>query len=118
MVIETWVQQDLNQLVKVTQLQGCLFHNDSEANLLGVYVTRAGVPVTLEGECNGYVILPDGSLQTISGNIEDDKAWVVLPTICYATPGFLQVTLKIGTTTIGSFSGHVHRTITDVVANQ
>ena len=115
MLIESWVQQDLNRLVNVTPLSGDFFSGDADGNLLGVKVTNNGQPVELTGTCQGCIILPDGSSFLMDGEIEGNKAWLVLPHAVYSQVGVVSVVIKVGTTTAAAFSGFVYRTMTDSI---
>lgn len=112
---ETWVRQDIQQLVNTTFLDGGLYCNDDESNLLGVEMYDGTRPAGLSGACTTYAILGDDTSVTANGGVNGHKAWVILPSEFLAVEGPIQIALKVGTTTVGLFKGYVYRTATDDV---
>lgn len=117
-VIETWLKQDLQELVHVKCLTGNLFSLDNGGNLIGVEVTDNGEPATLAGTVTANAILADGSTVAISNGVLDgNKVSVVLPQACYAVLGNITIAIKLsysGTvTTLGCVIGVVYRSSTD-----
>jgi ssDNA-binding Zn-finger/Zn-ribbon topoisomerase 1 len=56
--IETWFDQDLQKAVKVQYIDGNVFSQDNNGNVVGVNVFNNGVPASLNGSVSGTVI-PD-----------------------------------------------------------
>lgn len=116
-VIETWLRQDLVSLVSVQNLSGHIFTQDNQGNRIGVEVTKNGVPVELSGTCTGYVIRSDGKTVVMYGEIDGNKASILLPAACYAVVGNVNIVLKVGETTLLACTGYVYRTTTDTIVD-
>lgn len=121
-VIETWLRQDLNRMVRVQSLQGQVFSLDDGGNLIGVRVTKDGEPVSLAGTVTGYCILSDGQTVNVTGSgnagIQNgNEAYIVLPQLAYSVPGQLSIVIKITQnstiTTLAACTGYVYRSRTD-----
>lgn len=95
--IETWYNQDLKQPVKVHYLHGNVFSQDNQGNILGVNVFDDGVPASLSGTVNAYIIRSDGATVPATGSFSENKASVVLPEAAYAIPGIISIVLKLTT---------------------
>lgn len=126
-VIETWLHQDADSLVEVVPLKGNLFYGDNEGNLIGVEVTRAGAAVSLPSGCYGFVLRSDGSTEYVQGTVSGNKAWIILPTGCYAKVGPIGIVIKTGATkqgnkavggvTLAACTGYVYKTHTDTIVD-
>ena len=117
-LIETWVKQDLKNLVQVRWLEGNLFSQDNRGNLIGVEVYNHGLPETLSGTVSAMVVRADGGTVPIeSGTLDDNKASVVLPEAAYAITGNITISIKLAysgaVTTLACVSGIVYPTSTD-----
>lgn len=93
--IQTWYKQDLTQPVHVHHLQGNVFSQDNQGNLLGVEVFEDGVPASLSGTVNAYIVRSDGATVPTTGTVSGNKASVVLPESAYAVPGIISIVLKL-----------------------
>lgn len=116
--IETWLNQDLKQAVKVKYLDGNIFSADNFGNLIGVNVTSDGVPVTLSGSVSGSIIRADGETVAVSeGSVSGSTAYIILPQAAYAVPGTISIVLKLTSgndiTTLAAVVSNVYRTATD-----
>lgn len=115
-VIETWLAQDLQKPVKVQYLDGNLFSNNGNGNLIGVVVTNNGEAVTLSGTVSGYAVLCDGTTVPCTGSKTNNKASILVPPAAYL-PGsiFITVFLTDGTTvtTLGAVASNVLQARTD-----
>lgn len=111
MMFEYWLETDLQRLAEVKH-SGIVFSQDSGANKIGVKVTNNGIPVTLTGTVNGYVIKPDGTTIEITGDKSGNEAWVVLSSSAYSVVGSISVFVKLinGTevTTLGGVEAYVY----------
>lgn len=111
-MIETWFEQDLQKPVKVHNLGGELFSNNSSGNRIGVAVYNNGEPVTLSGSVNGYAMLSDGSTVHCPGTRSGNKASVTVPAAAYL-PGAIFITIMltdgIATTTLAAVSSNVQQ---------
>jgi len=116
-MIETWLKCDLTKPVRVVQLTGNLFSGDVAANKIGVVVTDGGEPATLSGSVMGYIIRADGATVTVTGELDDNKVWIVLPESAYIVIGQANIVIKLGTTTLGACTGYVYRTTTDTLVD-
>lgn len=111
--IETWFDQDLQEPVKVHNIDGNLFSNNASGNRIGVIVTNNGEPVALSGTVRGYAVLSDGSTVQCSGSRSGNRASVVVPASAYKPgPIFVSVVLTDGieTTTLVAVASVVMRT--------
>jgi hypothetical protein len=99
-VVESWFNQDLNEAVKVQHLNGVVFTDDNNGNLIGVKVFKDKVPVNLSGSCTGYCILADGLSIPVAGTVSNNTAYILLPDSAYIVPGPINIILKLtsGTT--------------------
>lgn len=94
-VIETWYEQDLNEPVKVHYLDGNVFSQDNNGNLVGVRVFDGETPATLSGSVSASVIRADGATVAVAGVLSNNECYVILPQAAYAVPGVLSVVIKI-----------------------
>lgn len=119
--IETWFYQDLQKPVKVHYLDGNVFSQDSNGNVLGVNVYDNGNPVTLSGTVAASIIRSDGATVAATGSFSANRASVVLPQAAYAVPGVLSVVIKLTNgadiTTLCAIVGNVYRTSTETIVD-
>ena len=112
---------NLNQPVAATFLHGNLFSQDNAGNTINVYVMDNGVPATIGGTVSANVIRADGNTVAVSGAIEGNKAYVILPQACYAVPGRVEIIIKLTQsttiTTIAAIVANVYRSTTDTVVD-
>lgn len=108
--IETWLNQDMMQAVKVRYLDGNLFSQDNAGNLIGVKLTRDGEDYSGGGTVSANVIRADGGTVAVTGALSGNAATVVLPQSAYAVPGVVSIVVKL------TVSGAII-TIAAVVAN-
>lgn len=92
---EKWFETDLSVLPNIINLKGVEFRADSGANLIGVNVKKDGADYTLSGTVTGYIILPDGLTITVTGTIDGNKAYIILPDDAYTIPGGIRATIKL-----------------------
>lgn len=97
--IETWLDCDLQKLVKVKRISGSLFRQDAQANKIGVRVYNGGEEYSLSGTATGYIIKPDGTMVSVSGTISGNTAYIILPATAYTVAGRVFITIK---NTVGS----------------
>ena len=93
-MIETWINQELKQPVRMVYPKGNFFENDNLGNLVGVRVFNDGTPATLTGSCVGYCILSNGASIPVNGTLSGNTAYIVLPSSVYAVPGPVVVAIK------------------------
>ena len=110
---------DLNQgAAPVAQLRQ-IHYGDVSANRIGADVYLNGEPVTLGGTCSGTAILANGGTVALTGTVSENRAYVDLPSACYAVEGPIQVFVKLTasgvTTTLVSAVGTVRLTETGTV---
>ena len=120
-MIETWLNQDLQEAVHVRYLDGNVFSMDNNGNKVGVNVFSGGEPVTLSGSISANVIRSDGATVTVSGESSGNSAWVVLPQAAYAVPGVISVVIKntvsSDVTTMGAVVANVYQSTTDTTVD-
>ena len=109
---ETWLRTDLSKSMLVKKLSGNLYSGDNGGNLIGVIVTNGGEPAELSGSVYGYVLREDGNTVIVEGELDGNRAWIVLPSQAYAIIGMVSIVIKVGTTTVGACSTSVYRTST------
>lgn len=115
MYVETWLESDLKGPILVENLPGNLFSGDNNGNLIGVTVTDEGEPAALAGNVCGFFIRDDGTTVVVDGELDGNRAFVILPAACYVKVGQFSFVIKIGTITIGACTGRVYLTSTDEV---
>lgn len=115
--IETWLRCDLQKEVEVQKLNGVLFSEDNEANLIGVEIFDNGSAASVSGTVKGYLIREDGATVIIDGTLTNNKASVVLNASAYEIAGQISIVIKVGNTTVGACVGSVFRTTTDVLVD-
>ena len=93
--VETWFNQDLKEAVKVHYLDGAMFSEDNNGNLIGVNVYSNGSPVNLAGSVIGYCVLSTGASVPVIGAISGNKAYIVIPNTVYAVPGNVNIIIKL-----------------------
>lgn len=118
-IIETWFEQDLKRPVKINKLDGNVFSQDNEGNLIGVELFDNGEPAIISGTVSGTVIRADGGTVAISsGTLSGNKCSVILPSTAYAVPGLISVVIKLTSggriTTVCAVVAMCYRSSTDI----
>ena len=112
---------ELTGAVQVKVLQGNLFSADNAGNTINVFVTNHGLPAALGGTISANVIRGDGTTVAVSGAIDGNRAYIILPQACYAIPGVIQIIIKntesSTTTTIAAVVANVYESTTDTVVD-
>ena len=120
-IIETWLNQDINEAVKVRYIDGNMFSMDNGGNRINVTVMDGDSPATVGGSVSANVIRSDGSTVAVTGTLEDNVASVVLPQACYVIPGVISIVIKITedttVTTIAAVIANVYQSTTDSVVD-
>ena len=106
-MFEYWITADLETLPIVTQMSGRVFHQDDGANKIGVRVYRKGKPAELTGTVTANVIRSNNSTIEVTGELDGNRAWVVLPTEAYAYVGRIGIYLKLTDDTVVTTLGGV-----------
>lgn len=118
---ETWLEADLQKMIKPQMLNGTVFSADNMANLVGVKVYNGGAPATLGGSVTGKVIRADGATVPVSGTLSGNAASIVLPQAAYAVIGPITISIAVtdggATTTLACAVGVVTRTSTDTTVD-
>lgn len=94
-LLETWLNCELNEPVKVHYLKGNVFSMDSLGNRIGVNVYKDGEPATLSGSVNGYCVLSSGATVPVVGVRLDNTVYIDLIQDCYAIPGPISIAIKL-----------------------
>ena len=119
--IETWLNQDMLEAVKVKYLDGNVFSQDNAGNLIGVILKRGGEDYSGGGTVSANVIRADGVTVAVSGALYGNVATVVLPQSCYVVPGPISIVVKItasgAITTICAVVANVYQSSTDTVVD-
>lgn len=120
-MIETWFNQDLQEPVQVRYLDGNVFSQDNQGNLIGVNVFNGGAPASLSGAVSASCIRPDGNTVAVVGVLTGSSVYVLLPSAAYAVPGPLSVVVKLtgggSTTTLCAVIANVYQSSTDTVVD-
>ena len=120
-MIETWFSQDLNEPVQVHQLDGNVFSQDNQGNLIGVNVFDGGAPATLSGTVSANVIRADGATVAVTGVLTNNSCYIIMPSAAYAVPGIISVVIKLtgggSTTTLCAFVANVYQSTTDTTVD-
>lgn len=120
-MIETWFSQDLNEPVQVHQLDGNVFSQDNQGNLIGVNVFDGDEPATLSGSVSASVIRSDGSTVAVTGVLSGNSCYIILPAAAYAIPGIISIVIKLtgggSTTTICAVVANVYQSATDATVD-
>lgn len=120
-MIETWFSQDLNEPVQVHQLDGNVFSQDNQGNLVGVNVFDGDEPATLSGSVSASVIRSDGSTVAVAGVLSGNSCYIILPAAAYAVPGILSIVIKLtgggSTTTLCAVVANVYQSATDATVD-
>lgn len=124
-IIESWFEQDLKKPVQVQVLNGNVFSQDHNGNLVGVKVYDGGEPAALTGSVNAYCILADGATVPVDGTRQDNMAYIMVPQSALAVPGTIRIVIKLtevdgnddvtNVTTLAAIVSTVYRTKTDTV---
>lgn len=122
MVFETWLEADLKAGQRVTPLAGNVFSQDVLANKIGVIVTDGGDPAVLSGTVVGSIIRADGVTIIVEGELDGNKAFIVLPDAAYSVVGAIQISIRLvdgdEKTTLAACTGYVHRTATNAIIDE
>lgn len=120
-MIETWYEQDLNKPVKVHYLDGNVFSQDNQGNLVGVNVYDGGAPATLSGAVSASVIRSDGTTVAVAGVLTGSSCYIILPAAAYAMPGVISIVIKLtgggSTTTLCAVVANVYQSATDATVD-
>lgn len=116
-VIETWFNQDLQSPVQVQYLDGNVFSQDSQGNMIGVNVFDGGAPAVISGTVSANVIRADGCTVPVTGTISGNTCIIILPSAAYAIPGPISIIIKLtgggSTTTLCALVANVYQSSTD-----
>jgi hypothetical protein len=116
-VVETWLNCELTEPVKVHYLKGNVFSLDSLGNRIVVNVFKNGQPASLSGAVNGYCVLSDGTTVPVVGVRSGNTVYVDLIQDCYAIPGPISIAIKLTSgdtiTTLACVVANVYRSRTD-----
>ena len=94
-LVETWLNCELTEPVKVHYLKGNVFSMDSLGNRIGVNVYKDGEPATLSGSVNGYCVLSSGATIPVVGVRLNNTVYIDLIQDCYAIPGPISIAIKL-----------------------
>ena len=119
--IETWYKQDLTQPVSVHYLDGNVFSQDNQGNLLGAHIFNNGAPASLSGSVSASIIRADGKTVAASGVLSNNDVYVLLPESAYYVPGLISVVIKLTTggvvTTLCAIVANVYQSTTDTIVD-
>ena len=118
---ESWFKQDLKKPIKVQLLNGNLFSQDNQGNLIGVEVFDNGEPASLAGTVSANIIRADGGTVAATGTLSGNKCSVVLPAAAYAIPGLETIVIKLTSsgvvTTLLALVVTIYRASTDTAVD-
>lgn len=120
-LVETWYNQDLHSPVVVHHLQGNVFSQDNQGNLIGVHVFEDGDPATLSGTVTAYVVRADGATVPVNGVLSGNTCYAILDSACYEVEGTLSIVIKLAgggsTTTLCAVVAYVYKSVTDTAVD-
>jgi hypothetical protein len=121
-VINTNLVCDLQTAVKVQYLDGNIFSQDNQGNVINVTVLDGGEPATITGTISANIIRADGgTVAATGGTITDNVASITLPAAAYAVPGVVSIVIKNTNssvvTTIAAIVANVYQSSTDTVVD-
>ena len=118
---ESWFKQDLKKPIKVQLLNGNLFSQDNQGNLIGVEVFDNCEPASLTGTVSANIIRADGGTVAATGTLSGNKCSVVLPAAAYAIPGLETIVIKLTSsgvvTTLLALVVTIYRASTDTAVD-
>ena len=107
-MVEYWMDARKDSLPQV-RILGNAFLQDDRSNKVGVKLDE-NIPA---GTVRGYIIRPDDVMAYVTGQKEENRAWILLPDAAYDKTGKIYVTVKIESedevATLGCFEGNVYR---------
>lgn len=119
--IETWFTQDLKKPVKVNYLDGNVFSQDNQGNVIGVEVYNGDTPASLSGSVSASVVRSDGYTVAVVGTRNGNKLSIALPEAAYAIPGVISIVLKLAdtdsTVTLLAVVSMVYQSATDAAVD-
>lgn len=119
--IETWYDQDLQEAVKVRYIDGNVFSQDNNGNVVGVRVFNNGADAAIAGTVSGTVIRSDGASVAITGTRTNNKCSIILPQAAYSVPGVISIIIKLKNgddiTTLCAVVANVYVSATDTVVD-
>ena len=113
---------DLQKPIKVQYLDGILFSQDNQANIINVEVLNGEEPATISGDVTANVIRSDGGTVAVTGgSISDNVCSIALPSAAYYVPGVVSIVVKLTTsgviTTIAAVVANVYQSSTDTIVD-
>jgi lysophospholipase L1-like esterase len=122
MTINTNLVCELQSAVKVQYLDGNLFSQDVQGNVINVTVLDGGEPATLSGSVSANIIRADGgTVAATGGTIAGNVASITLPAAAYSVPGVVSIVVKVTdsgvTTTIAAVVANIYQSSTDTVVD-
>lgn len=119
--IESWFNQDLTEPVKVQYLNGNVFSQDNGGNIVGVNIFNNGEPYNFSGSASANVVRSDGATVAVTGTVEGNKAYIILPQAAYAIPGQINIIIKLSDsgviTTLCAVVANVYQSSTDTAVD-
>lgn len=118
---EVWQTADLKKGAAAQAVCGAVFTQDAQANRFGVRVLDGGSPAAITGSVVGYVIRSDGETVIVNGQLDGNRASIVLPAAAYTVPGPLDIVIKVTgggvTMAVGAWRAYVQRSTTDTIVD-
>lgn len=109
--------------IDIAQMGGMIYRSfanrmigegDVSGDMFGVRIFNNGEAVNLTGcSCIGYFIKPDGDTTVITGTINGNTVYVIIPQACYANPGNYTLSIKVTGTGFAGTMRIVDGTIVD-----
>ena len=117
-VVNVNLSCELQKPVKVQYLDGNLFSQDSQGNVINVSVLENGEPASIFGTVTADIIRADGgTVAATGGTISGNVASITLPAAAYAIPGAVSIVVKLTDsgviTTIAAVVANIYQSSTD-----
>lgn len=113
---------DLQKPVKVQYLDGVLFSQDNQANIINVAVYDGGDPASISGTVSANIIRSDGgTVAATGGTISGNVCSITLPSAAYAVPGVVSIIVKLTAssvvTSIAAVVANIYQSSTDATVD-
>ena len=112
---EHWIETDISNLPSVEPISANIFTQDNESDLVGLKVFENGREKPLSGTIKANVIRANGTTIEVTGSLDGNRAWIVLPSSAYAYVGKIGIYFRIESsgviTTLGGMESYVRPSI-------
>jgi hypothetical protein len=104
---ETWLTSNFNKILNIESMGNAEIQKNNGGNLIGVKLYNGDDPFQINETIKGLIVLSNNTTITVNGLSTGNKAYIELPSSVYNVPGPITISIKMGSTTIGSCCGTV-----------